>query len=174
MKASDVLIILLLFSIFSCDGFYYCPEGNCENSPSYHPTVAISADLVLSPNPDSIPYEVKTSDQLTVYVPKRFDVTGTTSYMGDLSGLNYADLNEPQYSDSCSCVRGRFYILLNSPTLHLFGEYTLFVKPNTTHVFLVSNFMTRNSLQPKRASIALKGPFDGKVYRLKGKGHLYY
>ena len=170
MKTSDVLIILLLFSICSCDGFYYCPEGNCENN---HPTVGISADLVLSPNPDSIPYEVKTSDQLTVFIPKRFDVTGTTSHTGNLSGLSYADLDEPQYNDSCSCVRGDFYMLLNSPTLHLFGEYTLFVKPNTTHVFLVSYF-TRDFLELKRASIALKGPFDGKVYRLKGKGHLYY
>jgi hypothetical protein len=174
MKTSAALITVLLFSVFSCEPFYLCPNGDCDYS--YHPKDRdFNADLVLAQSPNIIPYEVKTSDQLSLFIPKQFDVTGASSYTGNLIGLNWARLEEPRYNDECRCARGNFSLLLTgSSILKLNGGYTLYAKPNATHVFWVNSFARDNNSELRFASITLEGPFDGKVYRLRGKGHINY
>ena len=176
MKASDVLIILLLFSIFSCDGFYLCPNGDCDDDSTYHPKNRdFTANLVFAQSPNIIPYEVKTSDQLSFFIPKQFDVTGTSSYTGDLGELSWANLEQPYYNDACRCARGTFSLVLKgSSTLGLYGSYTLYAKPNATHVFLISSSSSSNNYNLSAASVTLDGPFDGKVYLLSGKGYINY
>ena len=174
MKTSDVLIIVLLLSVFSCEPFYLCPNGDCDDT--YHPVNRdITVDLVLAQSPNVIPYEVKTSDQLSFFIPKQFDVTGTTSYAGNLGELSRANLEQPYYNDACRCARGNFSLLsTGSSILKLNGGYTLYAKPNATHIFWVNSFALGNNWEFRLASITLEGKFDGKVYRLSGKGYINY
>lgn len=179
MKTSAVLIIVLLFSVFSCEPFYLCPNGNCDDDDVdiYRPKDRdFNADLVFSQSPTILPYEVKTSDQLPFFIPKQFDVTGTSSYTGALGDLSRANLDQPYYNDACRCAKGSFSLLLNgSSTIKLYGGYILYAKPNATHVFWISNNSINKDYDIVRAaSVTLEGPFDGKVYRLRGKGHINY
>lgn len=176
MKTSDVLIIALLFSVSSCEPFHLCLWGDCEEP--YQMNRDITVDLVLSQSPNIIPYEVKTSNQLSFFIPKQFDVTGTSSYTGNLIGLNWGQLEQPRYNDECRCARGNFSLLLTgssgSSILKLNGGYTLYAKPNATHVFLVNSFTRDYNSESRPASITLEGKFDGKAYRLSGKGYINY
>lgn len=174
MKSSTVLIIALLFGIFSCEPFHLCLWGDCEEP--YQPMNRdITVNLVLAQSPSIIPYEVKTSDQLSFFIPKQFDITGTSSYTGNLVGLNWGRLEEPRYNGECRCARGNFSLLLTgSSILKLNGGYTLYEKPNATHVFWVNSFARGNNWEFRLASITLERKFDGKVYRLSGKGYINY
>ncbi len=176
MKTSNILIVVLLFIVFSCEPFYLCPNGDCDDDSTYHPKDRdFTADLVFAQSPNIVPYEVKTNDQLSFFIPKQFDVTGTSSYTGNLGALSRANLEQPYYNDACRCARGNFSLILTgSSTLKLYGGYTLYAKPNATHAFWISSSTSSYNHNVSAASITLEGKFDGKVYRLSGKGHINY